>query len=174
MTTSATAGGAEFDEYTYDLAVVDGGPRRPDLNDLGGEDFADNGGAAPHKGIDPYAGYYSEHARNVAGLNRLTPTARVWIEWTGAAWIIVGAEGMGTAIDDTSFTLTPVSAGIVTVSWAAGTLPPMERKPLVMLTDSTGVTFAIVMDPNSVRVRTFNLSAAPPVAESLNFVLEIH
>lgn len=170
------AGGAEEDEYTYDLALVDGGPRRPDLADLGGEDFADNASSAPQKGIDPYAGYYNEHARNLAGLNRLTPTARVWIEWDSgdSEWIIVGAEGMGSTIDDTSFTLTPVSAGIVTVSWDAGTLPAMERKPLVRLTDDFGVAFAIVMDPNSVRVRTANLSAVPPVAESLHFVLEIH
>lgn len=167
------AGGAEADEYTYDLALVDGGPRKPDLADLGGEGFADSTLAPPQKGIDPYAGLFSEHSRNLAGLNRLTPTARVWIEWSGSAWIIVGAEGMGSAIDDTSFTLTPVSTGIVLIEWDAGTLPPMERKPLARLTDDPGVAFAIVMDPNSVRVRTYNLSAGP-VAESLHFVLEIY
>lgn len=158
--------GAPTDEYTYDMAS----PVRPDLAALGGEDFRDSTSSPPQKGRDPYAGLYSEHARNLAGLNRITPTVRIWLEWVGDEWTIIGVDAMGTLVDEDSFTLTPMSTGVVAISWAAGTLPPMQRKPLVHVTDDYGRGYGIVTGANEINVR---LHDEDKVAADLNFAVDI-
>ena len=164
--------GALTDEYTYDVALEDGGPVRPDLAALGGADFRDSTGSPPQKGRDPYAGLYSEHSRNLAGLNKFVPTARIWMEWVVAdsEWTIIGVDAMGTLVDEDSFEVTPMSTGVLSISWAAGTLPPMQRKPLVTVTDDYGRGYGIVTGANEINVR---LHDEDKVAADLNFVVDI-
>lgn len=159
--------GAPDDEYTYDAEA----PHRPDLAELGGEDFRDSTLSPPNKGRDPYAGLYSEHARNLAGLNRLTETVRIWLEWTGAAWTIIGVDAMGTNVDEDSFEVTPDATGVITIEWDSGVLPPMQRKPLVTVTDDFGHGYGTVTGANSINIRLHDEDKA---AADMNFVVEIH
>lgn len=160
--------GAEDDEYTYDADT----PFVPDLADLGGEDFADDTENPPTKGIEPYAGLFSEHSRNLAGVNRIICFCRIWLEWTGAAWTITGLDAMGSEakVDDTMFTVTPDATGVVTISWTAGTLPAMARRPLVMLTGAYGSVYGTVVTTNSIVVRIHDDT---DTAANLDFCVDI-
>lgn len=160
--------GAEDDEYTYDADT----PYVPDLAALGGEDFQDDTENAPTKGIEPYAGFFSEHTRNLTGVNRVLPFCRLWIEWTGAAWTITGVDAMGSdaKVDDTKFTVTPDATGIVTIEWVAGTLPAMSRKPLVTTTDAFGLGWASIQGANEINVRLHDEDKA---LTDLSFVVDL-
>lgn len=163
--------GAEDDVYTYDNLLADGGPFVPDIADLGGDEMEDDPQTPPQKGVDIYAGVLNEHGRNIAGLNRVfSGFCALYIEWDSGSseWIVVYMDAMGTLVESASFTLTPVSTGVVTISWAAGTLPAMGRKPLVQATDGYGRGYATILTANSVQVRMHD-EAGSPAAE--NFVV---
>lgn len=163
--------GAEDDVYTYDNPLADGGPFVPDITDLGGDEMADDPQTPPQKGVDWYSGAANEHGRNIAGLNRVFPGfCALYIEWDSGAseWIIVYVDAMGTLVESASFTLTPVSTGVVTIAWTAGTLPAMSRKPLVQATDGFGHGYGTILSANSVQVR-MRSEAGSPAAE--NFVV---
>lgn len=164
--------GAPDNKYTYDIAAADGGPHKPDLAELGGEDFRDRAGSAPQKGIDPYAGFYSEHARNVAGLNRLTATALLWLEWDSgnSRWNIFAVDAMGTKVVPENFQLTPGSPGELQVAWTAGTLPTMERKPVVHVTDSFGDAYGQITGANTI---VLAMRDDANVAANINVCVEI-
>lgn len=145
--------GAIENVYTYDTPLEDGGPYVPDLAALGGEDFEDDAQTPPAKGTDPYAGLYSEHSRNLTGLNRMIAFAALWLEHDGSSWNVIYVDAMGTLVEAESFTVTPVSTGVVDIEWEAGLLPAMSRKPVVMCTDGFGRGYGTVLSALSVEVR---------------------
>lgn len=148
------SGGATTDEYTYDLAT----PRRPDEDDLGGTELQDRRGSEPQKGDEVYAGQINEHGRNLAGLNRLTPTVRLWLEWDGADWVVTGVDAMATAnkLNETSFTAATGGTGIADISWTAGTLPAMQRSPRAWATGAFGHAYGATNGANAIQVRVSN------------------
>lgn len=149
--------GASDDEYTYDRALADGGPYVPDVDDLGGDDIADNPQDAPQRdGTEPYDGLYNERGRNLAGVNRCIWWCTLWLEWDGAAWSIANIDSMGTLVEAGDFTLTPGVAGELKIEWDGGTLPPMARKPRVWATDSFGRGWGEVMAANEIDVHLHN------------------
>jgi len=165
--------GAPDNKYTYELEIADGGPHRPDLADLGGADFQDRVGSPPKKGRDPYAGLYCETARNLAGLNRVGWVCGLWIEWDSglSEWSVIHAAAMAseTWLTEESFTVTPGPTGTVTVSWDAGLLPALARKPIVEMTDGFERGYGTI-DGTSVIVRIHDEAGSNANA---NFVLWI-
>ena len=162
------SGGAPDDEYTYDLAV----PRRPDEDDLGGTQIQDKAGSPPQKGQDVYAGLVNEHGRNLAGLNRLTPIARLWIDYDGADYNVVGLDAMATSdkITEDNFTPTSGSAGIVNIAWTAGDLPALQRTPHAWTTEDFGFAFGAQTGANSIQVQIADTSGT---LADLSFAVEI-
>lgn len=138
--------GAPANKYTYDLEIAEGGPHRPDLAEMGGEDFRDKVGSPPQKGRDPYAGLFSEHSRNLTGLNRMTATVKLWLKWDSgeSLWSIDSISAMGTKVEADSFLLNPNATGELDISWDSGVLPPMEHAPLVIPTGSFGRAYGVI------------------------------
>lgn len=166
--------GAVDNKFTYELEIADGGPRRPDLADLGGADMRDKAGSPPQKGRDPYAGLYNEHGRNLAGLNRVGWTCGIWMEWDiGASeWNVIHVAAMASDlwITEESITITPGPTGTVTLSWDEGLLPTMQRKPVVNMTDGFERGYAIISNQVSILVRIHNEAGS---AANANFVVWI-
>lgn len=160
------SGGAEDNLYTYDLAV----PRRPDIADLGGADIED-GSPAPTKGAQWYGGQANEHGRNLAGLNRLNPTCRVWVEFDGTDFVVSAIDSMGTEdkLTAADFTPTSGSTGTCDIAWTAGALPPMARAPHAWLTGSFGSAYASIATANGIQVRLRDTAALA----NLNFAVDI-
>lgn len=164
------AGGANDGLYTYDLALADGGPRVPDVNDLGGNQFED-GTPPPPKGKRPHAGMFKQTNETLAGLCRIAPRAILWVEWDSgdSEWVVIAVDAMGTAVTAASITPTPIATGQVRLSWANGTLPPQSRKPLVHVTDADGIGRATAA-VNQVDVF---LKLITNTAANLSFAVEI-
>lgn len=165
------AGGANDDTYTWDLEEADGGPRRGDIDDLGGDEVRDRT-PAPHKGAEPHAGMYNERGRHIAGLERMGASARLDIEHNGSAWVIVGIKAMGTNVTASTFTLTPVATGNMKVSWPAYTLPAQEMKPISICTQSDAWARCTASAAREVTVFTKLFSG--PTASNQPFTLWIY
>lgn len=161
------AGGAADGLYTYDIPLADGGPRVPDVEDLGGVDIV-NGTPPPTKGADRDADMDNVQTQTMAGLCRMTPTCRVSVEYS-AGYAVVAVDAMGTAVAAGAFSFTPNGTGDVTMEWTAGTLPPQARKPRVYIPDAVGHGYAIA-GVDEVRVYTRNESGT---ATNLAFIVEI-
>ena len=161
------AGGAADGLYTYDIPLADGGPRVPDVEDLGGVDIV-NGTPPPTKGADRDADMDNVQTQTLAGLCRMTPTCRVSVEYSGS-YAVVAVDAMGTAVAAGAFSFTPNGTGDVTMEWTACTLPPQTRKPRVYIPDAVGHGYAIA-GVDEVRVYTRNESGT---ATNLAFIVEI-
>jgi hypothetical protein len=165
------AGGVEDGIYTYDIPLADGGPRVPDVEDLGGTEIED-GDPPPHKGAQRSADMDNVQTPTLAGLCRMNPTCRLWIEFHGGNPTVIAVDSMGT-LDPltlgTAFSFTPNATGDLTISWDNGTLPSQSRKPHVWLTDDAGFAYASYA-PNEIEVFTFDATAA---AADLNFAVDI-
>ncbi len=165
------AGGIEDDRYTYDLPAEDGGPRRPNLHDLGGDEMVDED-PAPKKYEQPTAAWANGVDRMLAGLARINGTVRVWVQFVSGSPQIISARAMGTGVSTTSFTPTLVAPGEVSIAWSAATLPPMECDPFPALNSGPGMIYAQRdnVDPNKINIFTHNSLGAPA---NLNFTVDI-
>lgn len=164
------AGGANDGLYTYDLSLDEGGPRVPDVDDLGGNQFED-GTPPPPKGKRPHAGMFKQVNNTVAGRERVGPRCIVWVEWDSgeSEWVITAVDAMGTGVTAASFTPTPDATGEVTISWEDGTLPAQTRKPIVHVTDAPGAGYGTA----GVNELTVFLCELDESAANLNFMVEI-
>jgi hypothetical protein len=165
------AGGIEDGKYTYDLLAIDGGPRRPNLRDLGGDEMEDED-PAPKKFEQPTAAWANGANRTLAGLARLVGPAEVWVEFVSGAPQIVNASAMGTAVTTSTFTPTLVGTGEFSFEWPANTLPPMERQPLSYLNSGPGTIYARkdTVNPNKILVFMTNPSG---VSTNFNFAVQV-
>lgn len=162
--------GAIDDVYTYDNPLEDGGPYVPDVEDFGGDEVEDDAQTTPAKGTDPYGGMYNERARNLAGVNRMIPFCSLWVEWDGSAWNVIYVDAMGTLVEAESFTLDPISTGVVDISWEAGVLPALARKPQVLCTDGFGRGYGVAIEARKVEVRLHNEAGS---TSNENFVIHL-
>jgi len=163
------AGGVSDGVYTYDIPLEDGGPRVPDANDLGGTEIQD-GDPPPHKGAERSADMDNVQTATLAGLARMMPTCRLWIEWSGGTPSIVAIDSMGTLVEDSMFTLDPTGGpGVLNVAWPEGTLPAQNRPPRGWPTHGTGFVYAAA-GTNELDVTMRNASNS---AANINFALEI-
>lgn len=157
--------------YTYDRAEADGGPYVPDVDDLGGEieDDAQN----PPAGDEPSGQLYNERRDNIAGINRCIWWCTLWVEYSAPDYVMTAVDAMATPtrVTSASFTPTPSGTGVVVITWAAGTLPPMARTPHVWLTDSHGAQpYAAVTGANEITIHLANTSG---VAADRSFAVEL-
>ena len=167
MPNQSLVGGAKDDKYTYDLLAIDGGPRPPSDDDLGGSQHSDLD-PAPQVGVEPTAGSNNEQVRNLTGLNRMTEKALICVEFSGGAPVMVFAEGMGTQINAGVFNpMVHSGPGIVQITWPPNTLPPIQSKPRAF---SNTPLYSVSADwipnnPNGIEVRTW-LSATGALGDA--------
>lgn len=167
------AGGAADGLYTYDLSTADGGPRVPDVDDLGGVEI-ENGDPPPHKGAERDADMDNVQTQTLTGLCRMGPFCRLWVEWDGAAYVVAAVDAMGTAVTADDFELTPIGTGVVDIEWDddPNPLPPLERTPRVQLTGGFGSAYAVTLTATSFEVRIHN-DAHPAAADDINFCVDL-
>ncbi len=159
------AGGIEDDRFTYDLLAIDGGPRKPNLHDLGGDEMVDDD-PAPKKYEQVCAAWANGVGRLLAALVRINGSVKVWVEFVSGAPIVSKVSAMGTMIDNSSITATLIGVGEVEVEWEANTLPPMENEPISWLNSGPGTIYAQRDGTNPNKVLVF-------MSANLNFGLEI-
>lgn len=153
--------------YTYDRDVADGGPYVPGVDDLGGEMVDDT--QNPPGADEPNATLYNERRDNIAGLNRCTHWATIWVTYSGG-YSIDAIDAMGSLVEIADVTPTSGATGVVVLTWAAGTFPPMARKPHAWQTGAQGFAYAEVTTANSITVYLENKGGS---AADRSFAVEL-
>jgi hypothetical protein len=161
-------GGAADGLYPYDLSADDGGPRVPDVDDLGGVEIQ-NGDPPPEKGAERDGDMDNVQTATMAGRERMGPMCRVHVEYTGGEHVIVAIDAMGNSVVAENFSFTANGTGDVTMTWAEGTLPPQARKPRVTIVDAFGFGYA-TQGVDEATVFTADETGA---AADLNFEIEL-
>jgi hypothetical protein len=156
---------------TWDITPAAGGARRPALADMGGAQMADDGPV--DKGTMFYADLGNQLQRQVASQGQSCPIATVWIRYSGG-YSVHRSIGPSSSISTLGFfTITPVSTGIVRVTWVAGTLPQLSGEPHVTLQRAFGRCYSDMIsgNPNGFEVRIQNSS---DVAANLDFMATLY
>lgn len=101
-------------------------PRRPLLEDLGGDQKENELGYEPDPITDPSADEYNQRAGFLAAIARIMFVARISVTWSGSAYTIasVGAAPKSDTFTAGSITLANPSSGIVTLNWTKDTTQP--------------------------------------------------
>lgn len=163
------AGGVEDGIYTYDIPEADGGARVPDVEDLGGVEIQDNY-PPPTKGAQRGADMDNVQTATLAGLCRMMPTCRLWVEFPAGVATVVAVDSMGSNISVSDFILDQgAGTGDLSIEWNTAILPPQNRPPRVWLTGDRGFAYATYA-AGSIEVFT---SDASPTAADLAFAVEI-
>jgi hypothetical protein len=165
---------------TFDPVIVEGvvteAATRPSMEDLGGGVLRDDSSNPPSKdGSMPYADQLNQWAKQLFGLGKMEPSARMSVAFlAGDPFIakLTTPSGILTADD---FTVTDNGVGLTTISWAAGKLPPVECDPGYWLRDDSVVSAVLsanlrVISATSVQMRTYSGG----VLADVRFTLAIH
>lgn len=83
----------------------------------------------------PWAEEFNQQAAQIEALNRVTATAIVLLGYVSGVPKVLSVTACGTRITVDTFTATPVSTGIVEVTWPVNTLPAQLLPPMFWLGD---------------------------------------
>lgn len=143
---------------TWDIAAIDGGPRRPSLEDVGGATLQDDAMYPPDPTTMPYAAQLNQLQKQAAAVGEVVPALVFSVEFTAGDPIIVSASGPRTSLVIADLTPTDNGVGDTTITWPANTFPPEVAGPEVSINEDTGALTGgnVVAVTNGVRVRTYN------------------
>lgn len=114
--------------YTHDVTLGNGGPYRAGLVDLGGDEFEDDD-PQPEISVEPTASVTNEQNRHIAGLERITELARIWVQFVAGSPTIVYVTAMGTQVLIGTFTVNHPATGTVDILWLIGAMAPQAADP---------------------------------------------
>ena len=149
----------DIGKSTYELALAQGGPRVPDVDDLGGCERVDfgQGPDAPDRPTMPNAPMDNLSNLMIAQREGMSPRATVWVVFIAGAPTVIAVRAMSRLLDTTSFTISLISAGLVQITWAPGVLPAASLPPRVTLNAGPGAApwgKQITGNANGVEVHT--------------------
>lgn len=164
---------AAADEFTFDIDLADGGARRPSLEDIGGAVLEDDDDyPPPNDNSELYAAMGNQWQRQLAGLARMIPVARITVEYSAGTPFISQLQVMSETLVIADFTVTDNGAGDVSIEWEAGALPTPTCKPTGATNNGSGDTSIDFerVSATEIRIRT----KLAGVAADVPFTVEIH
>ncbi len=165
-----------------DFLVFDGGlndegvaelPRRPSVDDLGGDEKQDDDEFPPDPVEHPTAAGHNQQVQVVAALSRVAAACKIEIRFNAGVPYMARVTALGTAVAIATFTVADNGTGITTVTWPANTFPPHAVSPsgLTFLVDAdtadviSGHVFEVT---NGVKIRTKQAGSAANIAFALH------
>jgi hypothetical protein len=153
---------------TWDIAAVDGGPRRPSLEDLGGATLEDDALYPPDPATMPYAKQLNQWAKQLEAVAAIVPFVAFSVQFFAGVPTIVAftcPRRTGVLILGTTG-VTDLGDGDTSITWPAGTFPPALLKPECTINEDIEelVGATIVSITNGVRVRTYNAAGLVDLA----------
>ena len=145
-------------------------PRRPSVDDLGGDETVDDLEFPPDPREHPTAAGHNQTVKVVAAIGRTAASAKIEVRFNTGTPFVNRCTGLGSAIATSTFSPADNSTGDTTITWPAGTFPDFEISPngLTLYSSSTQVVAGHVEEvTNGIRVRTFVNGAAADVAWSI-------
>jgi hypothetical protein len=164
---------AAAQDLTFDIAVVDGGARRPTINDVGGAALKDDEEDQPdYEGRMPYAAMLNQGQKQAVATGAIVASARLTIDFDAGVPFVAALMCPSRTLVAADFALTDNGAGDVTIAWPAGRLPPIVCDPMGNCNAGVvGTTFdAEVVSGTSVRVRV----GTGAVAADHRFTIALH
>jgi hypothetical protein len=132
-------------------------PRRPSVDDLGGDTKLDNYEEPPDDAEHFTAQGWNQLVKQVAALARVTPAAKLEVRFNSGAPYIARVASPRADVAPSTFTPTDHGAGDVSITWPADTFPPTVCSPtgLTLLSNAGAVVDGHVEEiANGIRVRT--------------------
>jgi len=157
---------------TWDIPLVNGGARRPSLEDVGGARLEDEAPPnAPTKtGEMPYADMVNQLQLQVAALAKMAAALTVSIKFTAGAPSVDSFVAPSTLLVLTDIGVVDVSPGVTRLDFAAGKLPPHTVLPKVTINQDGDFTGIGIQGVNSVTIKTRNSASG---AADADFTVEI-
>lgn len=150
-------------------------PRRPALTDITGGTKANDPGFVPNPVTMPTAEEDNQKSKQIAGIARVVPMARVHVTFSAGTPSIANVLAPGTNVVSGSFTVVDNGVGDTTIHWASTVLPTTSGAPSVSQADDIEIDrarafYTAVGSNQAVRVKT-KLGAS---ATDANFVVDLY
>lgn len=131
---------AASETLVFDIAAVDGGARRPSLDDVGSAILEDKAGtkAPPQDGKHLYKNMCNQWQLLLAALGRTAHPVIITVGFSGGTPFIDKIQAAGTNVVSADFTLVDNGVGSTSIQWTGTTLPAPTCDPLLSLS-SVGV-----------------------------------
>ena len=146
---------------TWEGGLGDAGlelPRRPSIDDVGGDQKLDNDENPPDDVEHFTAGGWNQKAKQIAALARTAASCKLEVRFDGGgAPYVARATSPNSKITPATFSKVDNGNGDTTITWPADTFPPFACSPtgFTLLSSSTSVVTGQVEEiANGVRVRT--------------------
>lgn len=149
---------------TWDGGTGDGGyeaPRRPSVDDVGGDEKLDNDDAPPNA-IEHFTSQgWNQKAKQVPALARVSCSCKLEVRFSGGTPFVNRSPGASINIQPSTFTVVDNGLGDTTVTWPADTFPVFECSPTGLTPLSALRALATVEEvTNGIRVRSWTLDAS--------------
>ncbi len=154
-----------IDWFSFDGDGGSNGPRRPSLDDLGGDQKI-NKTATPPGVTGPSAEEWNERTRLVQAMAGICPVLAGTIDFVAGAPVWVKFWCINTTVAKEDVTLSDNGVGDTTITYPEGKLPVSMMDPFpVMNEDTAATTISAVLDEatRTIRVKTWDESAAAGV-----------
>lgn len=150
-------------------------PRRPSVDDLGGDQKQDNAEYPPNEVEHYTAAGWNQLVDQVAALAKVAASCKLEVRFSGGTPSVVRVSCPGTNITTATFTVTDNGTGDTTVEWPANTFPPHACSPtgLTLISSAIGDAFSghVSEVTNGIRVQTFE---NPDTQTDVDWTIEIN
>lgn len=165
--------------HVFDILAVDGGARRPDIEDVGGARLTELTGYEPSKsGADPYADMMNQWQHLLPAYGRVVPSVGISIRFSAGTPVIDVLDAAGSNIVAADFTITDNGDGNTSIQWASTLLPSPGRKPHLTLhgvgIHSGGAILTLNATPGVHDVTVITTVSASGAAANVPFTVDIH
>src|SRR5690606_34583815 len=136
-------------------------PRRPGVEDVGGDKKIDDDRHPPDPVIHPTAGGWNEKARQIPALARVSASAKLKVEFASGTSVLAQCAAASMKVSPQIFTVTDNGIGDTTVTWPAETFPAAVCSPTGLTVFHTTIAYGVCEEvTNGIRVRTFDAAGA--------------
>lgn len=170
--------------YTWDFDLAATPPvvaAAASIGDLGDAALVDDAANPPIPPQMPYSAQLNQWATQLGGMNRVIVAADIQIHFVAGAPTLYNVAAMSSlintawAVAQANMTVTHVGAGVVTVSWPQGSIPPPRAVPRAWALSGpnaqpVAVATTVAGNPG-VQVSTWNLSGTPT---DMDFVVSVY
>lgn len=139
-------------------------PRRPSVDDLGGDQKQDNNEAPPDDQEHFTAGGWNQKVKQISASARVTASCLLDVQFDGSAPFLAAFSCPRDNLTSATFTLTDNGTGDTSITWPADTFPPHVISPSGFTPFGSAVVDGRVEKiTNGIRVRTRSAGSAADV-----------
>lgn len=156
---------------TWDGDGSDELPRRPTIDDLGGDTKVDDDEFPPDDIEHFTAEGWNQKAKQIPALARVAESCKLEVRFDSGSPFVARAASPKSSLPLDTFTVVDNGTGDTSITWPANTFPPSVISPTgltLLSSSSTPVSGKVQEITNGIRVRTHDNGAAADVAWTID------